>query len=115
MYIPDERPPGAADERLQALFAAYRDAVPDPEPGRDFMPQLWSRIEAGRTVSYGLKRLARGIISAAAAAVLLMGIMLSRPEPHITPSYLELLAAGGQQHESLADTEIMQALHDNPR
>lgn len=115
MYSPDERPQNGADERLQRLFAAYRDAVPDLEPGRDFMPQLWRRIEAGRTVSYSFKRMARGIISAAAAAVLLMGIMLARPEPHPTPSYLELLAAGGQRHESLADTEIVLALHDNTR
>jgi hypothetical protein len=114
MFSPDYRPEGSADQRLQALFAAYRDAVPDPEPGRDFMPQLWQRIDAGRTLSYSLKRMARGIISAAAAAALVMGILLALPQSHITPSYLELLAAG-QPHDGLADTEIVQVLHDNPR
>ncbi len=106
--------PGGTEEQLDALFAAYRECCPDPEPGRDFMPQMWRRIDANRSFSYSLKRFARGIITAAAAASLLMGVYLSQPQSIPTPSYLELLAAG-QPHDNLADTEIVQALHENSR
>lgn len=105
---------GPAEDPLQALFAAYREACPDPEPSQDFMPQLWQRIEANRSFTFGLKRFAQGIITAAAAAALLMGVYLTRPEPRLSASYLELLAAG-QPHDNLADTEIMLALHENSR
>lgn len=114
MLSPDENPDQEADRRLQALFAAYREACPEPEPGADFMPQLWKRIEARRSFRYRLGRMARGIITAAAAAVLLMGVFLARPPAHPTPSYLELLAAG-QSHDNLADTEMVMALHENAR
>jgi hypothetical protein len=111
---PDNERREGADEPIQALFAAYREACPDPEPSQDFMPQLWQRIEASRSFSSHLKRLAQGIITAAAAAALLMGIYLTRPEPNSPPSYLETLAAG-QTHDNLADTEIVLALRESSR
>jgi len=114
MLSPDESPDREADDRLQALFAAYRQACPEPEPGADFMPQLWRRVEARRSFRYRLSRMARGIITAAAAAALLMGVFLARPPVNPTPSYLELLAAG-QSRDNLADTEMAMALHENAR
>ncbi len=99
---------------LARLFAAYREACPDPEPGGDFMPRLWQKIEARRAFSYSLKRIARGVITAAAAAALVMALFLA-PRHRTTPSYLELLAAG-QSHDNIADTEIVQsAAYENPR
>ena len=35
-------------DRLNALWAEYREATPDPEAGPDFMPKLWHKIEARR-------------------------------------------------------------------
>ena len=35
-------------DRLDALWAEYRDGTPDPEAGPNFMPQLWQKIEARR-------------------------------------------------------------------
>jgi hypothetical protein len=113
MSSQEQRPDGL-DEQLQALFSAYREACPDPEPGPDFMPQLWRKIDANRSYTYSLKRLAQGIITAAAAAALIIGVYLANPQPGPAPSYLELLAAG-QTHYDLADTEIVQAVHDNSR
>jgi hypothetical protein len=108
----NNKPVIGADERLQTLFAAYRETCPDPEPGPAFMPQLWQKIDAGRSFTYSWRRLARGIITAAAAAALLMGVILTQREANPSPSYLELLAAG-HAHNDLADTEIIQALHEN--
>jgi hypothetical protein len=113
MSSQDQRPDGL-DEQLQALFGAYREACPDPEPSPGFMPQLWRKIDANRSYTYSLKRLAQGIITAAAAAALLMGVYLANPQPLPSPSYLELLAAD-QPHNDLADTEIVQASHENSR
>lgn len=109
----NENPTGR-EARLNALFAAYRETCPDPEPSPDFMPQLWQKIEANRTSWYSWKRLAQGLITAAAAAALLMGGFLVNPQQLPSPSYLELLAAD-QSHDSLADTEIVQVLHENAR
>ena len=103
----------APADGLEGLFAAYRDACPDPEPGVDFMPRLWQKIEARRAFSYRLKRLAKGVITAAAAAALAMALLLA-PQHRITPSYLELLAAG-QSHDDIADAEIVQSSYENPR
>jgi hypothetical protein len=99
---------------LPELFAAYREACPDPESGENFMPQLWQKIEARRAFSFRLKRLARGIITAAALACLTMGFFLATAGHSTPPTYLELLAAG-QSHDDLADTEIVQPAYENPR
>ena len=39
------------NDKLDSLFRAYREAVPDPEAGPDFMPGLWRRIESQRAMS----------------------------------------------------------------
>ncbi len=107
-----------ADARLLALFGAYREALPDPDASAGFMPRLWERIEARQSFAYGFKRLAQGFITAAAVASLAMGVYLARPprrlSPFYTHSYLELLAAG-QNHDNLADAEIVQAVEGRTR
>jgi hypothetical protein len=103
--------------RLSALWAEYRNAIPDPEAGVNFMPEVWARIEERRTFAFGIRRFARGIITAAAAVSLLMAVYLSVPQRYpstfYTSTYLELLAAG-QNHDQaeLADAEIVEAVHD---
>jgi hypothetical protein len=99
---------------LERLFAAYREACPDPEPGGNFMPQLWQKIESRRAFSYSLKRLARGIITAAAVASLAMAVLLAVPQHRTPPTYLELLAAG-QSRNNISDTVIVQSVYENPR
>jgi hypothetical protein len=101
-------------DALHRLFLAYREACPDPEPDRDFMPQLWQKIDAQQSFAYSLKRLAVGIISAAAVASLAMGTYLLIPQHRTAPYYLEQLAAS-QSHDNLADTEIIQVLQENSR
>jgi len=45
---------GNNEERLDALFRTYREAFPDPDPSRNFMPNLWQRIEARQTFTFSL-------------------------------------------------------------
>ena len=34
-----------ANDKLDPLWAEYREACPDPDPSASFMPQLWQRID----------------------------------------------------------------------
>jgi hypothetical protein len=83
--------------RLDATFAAYRAAVPDPEPGADFMPGLWRRIEARRTSSVWIvRRFAQVCVGATLALTLLMGaVLIPRLEkaPIYSSTYVDELAA----------------------
>lgn len=44
---------------LEQLFAAYREALPDPEPSSAFTPGVWSKIETRRSPLRLLRRLAK--------------------------------------------------------
>jgi len=90
-------PPGNDEERLDSLFRAYRDACPDPDPSPNFMPQLWLKIEARQRSTFWFGRLARGFVTAAVAASLVMGALLLYPAggpAQNTASYVEMLANG---------------------
>jgi len=82
------------EERLIALFGAYRDTCPDPEPSANFMPQLWQRIEARERVSNAFGRLARNLVTVALALSLLMALAVSITRSPTLPSetYVEVLA-----------------------
>ncbi|HET9319333.1 MAG TPA: hypothetical protein VFO27_06145 [Bryobacteraceae bacterium] len=92
----DQNPRVGSDEaRLDGLFMAYREACPDREPGADFMPQLWQKIEARDRVSTVFGRLARNLVTAALALSVLLGLAVSLSS-HVAPlpsqSYVEVLA-----------------------
>jgi hypothetical protein len=94
MYTPNH---GSDEERLDALFAAYRAACPEPEPGPNFMPQLWQRIEARQSFSFFFGRMASGFVTAAVAVTLAMAVYLYMPRSttaFYSESYVEALAAG---------------------
>lgn len=99
---------------LEGLFAAYREACPDPEPGASFMPQFWEKIEARRAFAFSLKRLAKAFITAATAVSLAMGVFLAVPHHRTSPTYLELLAAG-QSRDNISDTEIVEPEYEHLR
>jgi hypothetical protein len=98
-----------AEARLDSLFAAYRDAVPDPEAGADFMPRVWRGIEARRAIPTSLRQIAQSFITAAAAICLFLSVILLRPSPptpvFTTGSYVEVLASDPAP-ERLAYAEI---------
>jgi hypothetical protein len=86
-------------EVLHRVWAAYRRALPDPEPSPNFMPELWAKIEAARPVSWTvpLTRLAARLLPLAAAATLAMGIYSWVPRSRFSGSsasgYVDMLAA----------------------
>jgi len=87
---------GSDEARLDALFEAYRSACPDPEPGAEFMPQLWQKIEARQSVSAVFGRMARNLMTAALALSTLLGLAAtisgSRVSPLPSENYVEVLA-----------------------
>jgi hypothetical protein len=83
------------ERELDTLFAAYRLACPEPEPSPNFMPELWRKIEAGRSISYSFNRLTRAFVTAAAAICLVLVILQTtiRTQPSFyTQTYVEALA-----------------------
>ena len=65
---PDANHQANHDARLNELFLAYREALPDPEAGANFMPQMWAKIEARENSSNWFGRLAKTLVTAALAA-----------------------------------------------
>jgi hypothetical protein len=90
----EDRP--QAESQLDALFLAYREACPDPEPGVNFMPELWARIEAREVSSNLFGRMAKALVTAALAATVILGLMVStfnRNEVPFNGTYVEALRA----------------------
>jgi hypothetical protein len=85
------------DDKLDGLWAAYRDACPDPDPGAEFMPGLWQKIEARRTATVSVfRRLSQVCVMATVALTLLMGVVLIprlQRQPVYTSTYVDVLSA----------------------
>jgi len=83
------------NNQVDNLFASYKALVIDPEPGANFMPELWRRIEARRSLVFRVKRLTQVFVAAAAAICIAFGIFLAVPNsdnPPINGNYVEVLA-----------------------
>jgi hypothetical protein len=96
---------------LRAMFASYREALPDREPASDFMPQLWTKIDARRSISFSFGRLAKGFVSVALASCLAMSILFLTPVKPQSPiygfTYLDALAA--DHSDDVVDVELSHA------
>jgi hypothetical protein len=81
---------------LDHLFEQYRTAVPDPEAGVNFMPELWRKIEARQSFLVRLKKLTQVFVVAAAAICLLLGIAVQVPvasdRQTVSGNYVDVLA-----------------------
>lgn len=83
------------DEKLDALFQAYRRSCPTPEASANFMPNLWQRIEARQSFSFSFRRVANALVTAAVALSIALGVYMSFPHAtsnYPTQSYIEALA-----------------------
>jgi hypothetical protein len=75
------------DDDLDVLFGAYREAVPDLEPGAGFMPGLWARIEARRRFSLKLRFWAQLAASSAMALFIATTVFQFLPDADSPTSY----------------------------
>lgn len=87
---------GTQDEReLDALFAGYRKAIPDPEGNPAFMPKLWQAIESRRNVvQLSWKRWTGAFVSASLALCLMFTavfLVVDRQQPAHLSSYVDVL------------------------
>jgi anti-sigma-K factor RskA len=94
-------------DKLDPLWAAYRDACPDPEPSAHFMPQLWQRIEAqrGAVASSWFRLWAEVWLVATVTLAIVMGAILiprfqSNP-PAYQASYVDVLAAADSANDGV--------------
>ena len=86
---------GPESLQLDRLFQAYRQACPDPEPGVNFMPELWARIEARESSSNLFGRMAKALVTAALAASVILGMLMASGtvQPNYNGTYIDALMA----------------------
>lgn len=87
------------DAELDELFGRYRAACPEPDPSPNFMPELWSRIDARRGFLFAFGRFARTGAAAAAAFCLILLLLnfSAAPARFTAPTYADELAADSQE------------------
>jgi len=103
---------GSNEHKLDELFMAYRESLPDREPTVNFTPELWRRIDQGRKATFSLTRFARGIVTGALALCFMMTALTWSPSsrstsasPIYTATYLDVLDEDPQfQIETVAET-----------
>ena len=86
---------GGDDQKLDALFQAYREACGAPEASANFMPNLWARIESRQRFTFSFSRMANALTTAAVALSIALGVYMAIPRA--TPgldaqTYVEALA-----------------------
>ena len=102
------------NDDLSALMAQYRDSLPDPEPSAAFMPKLWNRIEARRSVTFRVRRLTQVFVAGAFAMCLAMTGVMFLPlnqRQEIQGTYVDALAEA-QPPESLAALGLVRETPD---
>jgi len=84
-------------DKLDRLWAEYREACPNPEPSAGFMPGLWQRIEAQRSSNViMLRRIAQICVGATLALTVLIGaVLIPQLEkiPVYSATYVDVIAA----------------------
>ncbi len=83
------------DSQLDDLFRKYRAACPEVEPGVDFMPGVWQRIEARHSFWFVFGHLGKTVMTASAALCLVLLVLnfVSPPQAHLGATYLDILMA----------------------
>ena len=84
---------GSDDQKLDALFRAYKDACPAPDAGVNFMPNLWARIESRQRFTFSFRRMANALVTAAVALSIALGVYMAIPHRNLAQySYVDALA-----------------------
>ena len=83
------------DQKLDALFQAYKEACTAPETSANFMPNLWARIESRQSFTLVFQRWANALATAAVALSLVLGVYMAIPRANpgtVNQTYVEALA-----------------------
>jgi hypothetical protein len=92
---------GRDEERLDGIFEAYRRACPTPDVSANFMPNLWSRIEARQRTTFSFRRMAQAFVTTAVALSIALGVYMAMPRPNASAySYVEALAEANSSDSS---------------
>jgi hypothetical protein len=86
---------GSDDQKLDALFGAYRAACGNPDASANFMPNLWARIDSRQSFTFSFRRMANAFATAAVALSIAVGIYMAVPHTGqnlISQTYVEALA-----------------------
>ncbi|MSV35411.1 MAG: hypothetical protein EXQ47_07415 [Bryobacterales bacterium] len=86
------------DDKLSSLLSQYRDACPGPESSANFMPELWSKIEARRNnaIPLLLKRWTEAWLVATIVLAVVISVFLIpyfQEPPALEASYVDVLSA----------------------
>jgi hypothetical protein len=105
------------EERLDALFKAYRVACEPPETSVNFMPELWAKIESSQNATFSFRRIAKGFVTAAIAlsmVLAIIGFVSSSPQnsPVYHSSYVDALAAHNEALDARNSIESAEYLID---
>lgn len=100
------------ESRLDEFFQRYRASCPEIEPGANFMPGLWRKIEARHSFWFVFQGLARTAATASAALCLLLLILnlIAPAQSYLpAPTYTDALMAD-HTAESLYYTEGLRSV-----
>jgi hypothetical protein len=95
MMLPMDERRTANDQILDDLFLAYRETLPDFEPGAAFMPGVWAGIEARERSTNWFDHMARVVAMSAVAASLVLGLLVassSRPQIIFNGTFIDALS-----------------------
>lgn len=98
---------------IRGILTAYKDSLPDFEPGPTFVPGMWAKIDSRRRESLSFGRLARGFVTAAAAICLIISAALVVPPNAVSfnqaSTYVDVLAEDNSEDVLIADLEPVRA------
>jgi hypothetical protein len=93
-----------SQSQLDRLFKQYGDACGSPEGSANFMPALWTKIEARQSKGLFFERVARTFVAATMAACGALGVLMlmpaqQQPSAFFSSSYVEAIATANA-HET---------------
>jgi hypothetical protein len=102
------------DLQLDEFFKIYHAACPEVEPGRNFMPNLWKRIEARQNFWFVFQRFARTASAACGAlCLLLLALNLYSSGQSISGSYMDALMADHTAEKTYYTEAIRSSLNSD--
>jgi hypothetical protein len=108
------------EQKLDSLLASYRDACPgadspELEGSKNFMPELWRRIEERRRSETWLFRWANAFAAAAAIVAITTGVIFYQsPKPLPQRAYIEKLTDEINEDYFLTNTYMRTASYSLP-